>query len=337
MEPVIQDPVSAITLPLIALSGFLVTYFLIPLLMKEFVKRGITGVDAHKLSKPVIPEMGGVGIVIGILVSSLLALLLFHEYGSSILAFLLVILLTAAVGIYDDLKNLHPVVKPLLTAVACLPLLLLNVYPSVLDLPFIRRARLTLVYPLMLPFAVAVPANAVNNLGVLNGAMSGTCLIAILALLVASFIMSRPIATLLCLIMLGSLLAFHIFNRFPSKIFEGDVGSLAVGAGIGAIAVIGRMEVIGIVALLPHITHSFSLLTGLRKASRHEAWPRPTFLRKDGKLAANEDPMAPITLVRVILAKEPMDERSIVRSMYALSFFSLLLSVVTAFLMVESL
>jgi UDP-N-acetylglucosamine--dolichyl-phosphate N-acetylglucosaminephosphotransferase len=328
------DVQSLTLLALLTALGFVVVYLSIPPLIKAMRKRGITGIDAHKISKPTIPEMGGIAIIIGIAVSTLMAAMFFNEHASLLLAFLFVILLTALVGVYDDLKGLNPVVKPVLIAAACLPLYLFGTYPSHLELPFVKRVRLTMVYPLMLPFAVSVPANAVNMMDVLNGSMSGSCLIVLFTLLMASAFLNKFEGMLLCSIMIGSLMAFHLYNRYPAKIFSGDVGSLIVGAGIGSIVVMSGLEVVGVVAMLAHITNAFSILSGLKEFSRHESWPRPTRLQKDGKLIASDEESAPITLVRVITAKDPMDEREVVRVMYILTTFNCLLALVTAALLV---
>ena len=40
--------------------ALLVTYILMPWVMKNMKKRGITGRDQNKLEEPIIPEMGGV-------------------------------------------------------------------------------------------------------------------------------------------------------------------------------------------------------------------------------------------------------------------------------------
>jgi len=47
------------------LVSLIVTYVILPWVMQNMKRRGITGHDQNKLDEPVIPEMGGVGVVIG--------------------------------------------------------------------------------------------------------------------------------------------------------------------------------------------------------------------------------------------------------------------------------
>ena len=54
---------------------------------------------------------------------------------------------------------------------------------------------------------------------------------------------SRELA-LICATMVGSGLGFLWFNAPPAKVFMGDTGSLSIGAGLGAIAVMTRHEIV---------------------------------------------------------------------------------------------
>jgi phospho-N-acetylmuramoyl-pentapeptide-transferase len=47
-----------------------------------------------------------------------------------------------------------------------------------------------------------------------------------------------------CGAIVGSGLGFLWFNTYPAQVFMGDVGALALGAALGAIAVIVRQEIV---------------------------------------------------------------------------------------------
>ena len=49
---------------------------------------------------------------------------------------------------------------------------------------------------------------------------------------------------MLCGAIVGSGLGFLWFNAYPAEVFMGDVGALALGAALGAVAVIVRQEII---------------------------------------------------------------------------------------------
>jgi UDP-N-acetylglucosamine--dolichyl-phosphate N-acetylglucosaminephosphotransferase len=126
-------------------------------------------------------------------------------------------------------------------------------------------------------------------------------------------------------------LSFHIFNRHPSKIFDGDSGSLAFGATYGAIAILGGVEFAAIIAVIPAILNSFYIISSVRNLIEHSQMKaRPTYMGDDGKLYANNQDGAPSTLIRIILLDGPLEEREIVKRIYQLTFFSCILSVITS-------
>jgi UDP-N-acetylglucosamine--dolichyl-phosphate N-acetylglucosaminephosphotransferase len=192
---------------------------------------------------------------------------------------------------------------------------------------------LTIIYPILILFAIAVPANAVNMLDVFNGAMSGTLAIVSLALGLVLLLSGNLTATSLALALLGSLLAFYLFNRYPARVFGGDTGSLAVGAAVGALAVIGRIEAATVVALAPYIMNAFYGLASIgRLYERREIKSRPVRLRDDGMLEATADRNAPVTLTRLILAEGPLREPQIVHMMLLLTALSSTLAVLAYFI-----
>jgi len=322
------DPQSCVTAIVASLVAFAVTYLTVQPLASWMRNHGITGIDIHKLDKPKIPEMCGLSIIAGLVVAGLLSSVLFFGYSREVVAFLGTVLIAGTIGAIDDLRPLSPKLKPALTALAAAPILLLGTYNSHPVLPLIGSARLTIIYPILILFAIAVPANAVNMLDVFNGAMSGTLAIVSLALGLVLLLSGNLTATSLALALLGSLLAFYLFNRYPARVFGGDTGSLAVGAAVGALAVIGRIEAATVVALAPYIMNAFYGLASIgRLYERREIKSRPVRLRDDGMLEATADRNAPVTLTRLILAEGPLREPQIVRMMLLLTVLSSTLAV----------
>jgi len=304
-----------------------------PTIMRRMRKAGIVGADAHKRGRPEIPEMGGVGILIGLTAGITVAALLSPERAWVLLSFLAVVLLVGAVGAYDDLKPLNARVKPVLTALAGLPILFMGTYDPHMVLPIIGRTRLTIVYPLLILPAIAVTANAVNMIDIFNGAMPGTSSVIVTILLLSSIFLGRGDATILCAALIGCLLAFYYFNRYPARTFAGDVGSLSVGAAIGAIAIIGQLEVIAVVAFMPQILDAYYKLSSMGRLYEHREVPHPTLVLDDERLVANPDPKAPISLTRTILARGALREQEILRLFIILATVSGALALLTAYTM----
>lgn len=303
--------------------GFIVTFLATPLFAKVSRKLGVMAVDVHKLDKPRIPDMCGLAITLGIIVSASVGVAVLQVEAKPVVAFVLCISVAAAVGIADDLGSLSSRVKPALTALAAIPIVLLGAYNPYMVVPFLGATRLTIVYPILVVAAIAVLSNAINMMNPFNGAMSGTCSILSLAMVAYLLMLGRTAEMILPSALLGSLLAFHWYNRYPARVFSGNAGDLSVGAAIGALTVLGRIEVPMLIAMIPHITNAFYLLSsmgGLRE--RREISYRPTRLLEDGRIEAAEDGRAPITLSRLILAEGALHEYDIVNIMILMTIAS---------------
>jgi UDP-N-acetylglucosamine--dolichyl-phosphate N-acetylglucosaminephosphotransferase len=306
------------------------TLTLMPSLIRKLRGMGITGIDYHKLAKPEIPEMGGIGILAGIILGGILALILFSAAWIPLLSAMLMIATAASVGLVDDFKTLGPKTKPVLAALACWPLFLFHTYTPYPVIPLIGGTRMTFIYPVLVIVGTAMAANAVNMLDVLNGAMPSTCIPVAIALLVCSFILGSANGMILSGILTSSLIAYYRFNKFPARVFSGDVGSFTVGATIATIAVIGRVEVAAVIAMIPFIMNSFHSLASVgRLFERRQIKQRPTLLLRDGRIAANPDTKAPLTLTRIIVARTPLRENEVVRRFFILSTLSSILAIAT--------
>ncbi|MCX8205384.1 MAG: hypothetical protein N3H31_07035 [Candidatus Nezhaarchaeota archaeon] len=324
---------------IVASASALLTFTLTPAIIKRHRSLGIVGRDVHKPDAPLIPEMGGLSIVASTTAGSLLVALMVPELRVQLLAFLATFLIAAAIGAYDDLRVLGPRTKTLLTVLCCLPIIVgalaspheISIGRPVL--PLVGPLRLTIIYWALLPFAIAVPANAVNMMDVFNGVMPATCLLALLALLASGILLDKWVAVYLSAPLIGSLAAYYYFNRYPAKVFSGDVGSLSVGAAIGAIAVLSGLEAVGVVALMPHITNAFHSLASVGGLfERRELSVRPVLV-KGPLLEANPSQEAPLTLANLILSAGPLSEREVVGCFISLSAVSSALAVATAALM----
>ncbi len=327
------DAYSGIMVLVISLAASATTYLTIPQLASWLRRRGIVGTDIHKLEKPKIPEMCGLSVVAGLVAAGLLSSQIFAANWKGALAFVGTVLIAGTIGAIDDLKPLGSKLKPVLTGLAAAPILVLGTYDPHPIFPLIGTIRLTIIYPFLVPLAIAIPANAVNMLDVFNGSMSGTLATVSLALALVLIFSGNSTGASLALAMAASLFAFYLFNRYPARVFGGDIGSLAAGAAVGALSIIGRIEAITIVALAPYIMNAFYGLASIgRLYERREIKSRPVRLRDDGMLEATTEKNAPVTLARLILAEGPLREQQIVHVMMILTAVSSAIAILTFFI-----
>lgn len=323
------------------LLTFVIPLLLVVLLMPRFItyliETGRVGDDVHKSPPTKVPLPVGPLLFVGALAGEVFAYLFFGTLvplaviGASAVAF--------AVGLADDLLVLGGKTKPLLLLFAAVPMLVSamlqnDFYESNLTFPLLGTigAHYT-IYALLVIIAFPVVANAFNMMDSFNGQISGFTLLTSTALLFGvvlhaiygvGFSLAR-VAAVLPLVAVAA--AFLVFNRYPSKAFDGDSGSLMFGAMFAALAMTGGVEIAAMIAILPAILNSFYTLSSARGfVERRRMTARPTHLGQDGRMYASLESSSPNTLIRLILLAGPLGERDLVKDILILTAIACFLS-----------
>ena len=316
--------------------AFLIVYLSTPFLIKFLQKRNYFVKDMNKKEHVMIPRPGGPSIIAGILASEMI-LYVFLQM-NEILAIMITTFLAFVIGYVDDRKVMSGWFKPIALVIAAAPIILLGAYDSDLAFPLFGEVQIPILYLAIIILMIPITGNTINSIDVLNGVASGFMTIASFSVSIALFILQNYEMAVISLPLGFVSLAFYKYHKNPSKIFPGDSGALTLGAMYGAIAIVGQVEIIAAVALLPAVINSFLFLASMKKVVEHrEIKGKPVEHTEDFKLKATNDKTAPITLVRIILARGPLTEQQIAFHIFKLTLFSGVLAIVTAILMRVSL
>jgi len=336
-------PSAGDTLPLVLslLIPAALVYVAMPRYIKLLYSSGKTTNDAHKGVEVKVPTPAGPLLIVALVVGELVAWVF---YSSLVPIVLMVVILSAgAIGLFDDLRGLGGVVKPgLLALVGLFVVIAEHSYPGVYD-PVVYFPLFTetgthfIIFGLIVIASIPVASNAFNMLDAFNGEISGfTAIVSgslVVGILLRSYAVGDTSAGTLAvaLPLLGTSLAFYYFNRYPSRIFDGDSGSLTFGAMFVILSIVGGVEIAALVALIPAVLNSYYILSSVRGlVERKRMAARPTYVGKDGQLYASPEARAPTTLARMILLSGPRGEKSLVRAILVISAYAAVLSVVTS-------
>jgi UDP-GlcNAc:undecaprenyl-phosphate GlcNAc-1-phosphate transferase len=310
---------------IVSAISFLTVFFLTPVAIKSLSAKGRVVPDAHKRDKPSIPRPAGPVLVAGIMAAEVVLYVLTMNAG--VLAILLATAIAFAVGYIDDSKVMPGWFKPVALLAAAIPIVVLNIYPGGVHGDYLNlifgHAFIPLLYIPLIFIIIPVAGNTLNSIDVLNGVASGFVIIATIPLLVSVAVFGSMEIFLAALPLLLATIAFYKYHKFPSRIFPGDSGTLLLGVMYGAVAIAGRSEIIGVIALLPAVMNSFLFLASVKRIVEHrEVKARPTMIRDDFKLAASTERAAPATLVRLIVADGPLDEKEVGRQIFKLAIIT---------------
>lgn len=249
---------------LIPAFSFIVAYAFSSVLIPRLKRFGIVGKDVNKPDRPEVAEMGGISIIAGFTAGVLLAIALNTFFGLEfdllpLLAGLIVVHSIAFIGIIDDLVDIPQYVKAFLPLFAAMPLVALRAAGStMMHLPVVGIVDFGILYLIVLvPIGMAVASNLTNMLGGFNGLETGLGIIIFSISAVIAYAHNQIIPLFIFVSFLGALAAFYLFNRYPSKAFPGDVGNLSIGAALAAGVIIGNMESVGALLLLPYVLDFF--------------------------------------------------------------------------------
>ena len=101
-----------------------------------------------------------------------------------------------------------------------------------------------------------------------NGLETGQGIIILSFLSFIAYITSSPWLALIGIIMIIALIGFYFYNKFPAKVFPGDILTYSIGALIAGMAILGNFERIAVFVFIPYIIETFLKLRGkLKKQS----------------------------------------------------------------------
>ena len=116
------------------------------------------------------------------------------------------------------------------------------------------------IYGLAILFVLVGASNAVNLTDGLDGLAGGLSAISFVAYALISIAVGYDDIGIFSLILVGSLAGFLIFNTHPAKIFMGDTGSLALGAAMGAIAILTHRELTLLVVAFVFVIETLAVI-----------------------------------------------------------------------------
>ncbi|MDH3676916.1 MAG: UDP-N-acetylglucosamine-1-phosphate transferase [Nitrosopumilus sp.] len=312
--------------------AFFTVYLMIPPLIKYLEIQNLAVRDIHKKGEIMVVRPGGPAIIAGIIASEIVLYAFFQM--NEILAIMITSFLAFLVGYVDDRKVMGGWFKPIGLALAALPIILLGAYDTDLAFPLFGEVQIPILYLGIIFFMIVITGNTVNSIDVANGIASGFMIIASFSLSTALFILQNYEIGIASLSLGFVSLAFYKYHKIPSKIFPGDSGALTLGAMYGAVAIVGQVEVIAAVALLPAILNSFLFLASVKKIVDHrELNEKPVELTDEFKLKATKNKRARISLVRLIVATTPLSEKEVGIVIFKLALFSAILAIITTFMM----
>lgn len=142
-------------------------------------------------------------------------------------------------------------------------LYLLGALETDIYIPFVK-GTFTLPVWLYIPFVLFVIVGVVNAVNLTDGldglAATVTAVVALFMSLAAYIIFGSQGLSVFSIAILGGMIGFLIFNRYPAKVFMGDTGSLFLGASVAIMAIDLKIEIYLILVGFIYFAETFSVI-----------------------------------------------------------------------------
>lgn len=324
-----------------------------PFLILGLKERRIFVRDYHKLGKTYIPREGGLALLFacGLMITLFPLFIYLTRRMIDILEIewlreayliefnyyiILVIMIYGLFGMMDDYINVGRPLKIILPVLFTTPLVL-SIRPQYLELPIFGEVNtgtaifglitISVIYRFaIVPLYIVVSANLINMHSGFNGMATGVSCIILVTLLIKSLWVGATSNIIAIGALTGAAIALWWFNKYPSRIFEGNAGALMIGASIGALIIIPHGDgsnifiFAGFVMFIPHTINFLMYFYWRVMHWRHpddRRYRNVKFgkLRKDGTLEVPNN----LTLKWVLPYKFRMTEKQAVLAMYGLT------------------
>jgi len=266
--------------------SFLATKYVLPHSIRKLQQNGYVSQDMYKKDKPEIATNVGMILVFTSFISVSLVplfvriLSLLHPFdfetsdlSETHLAFLLVVSIYALYGLVDDLVDIGRILKLILPITFSYPLISV-VIPQMIWVPLFGEQNLdSFIFSditkadifriIIIPVYVMVVANLVNMHSGYNGLQSGLSIILMVTLCIKSYLDGILVNIIPLASIMGAIMAFYAFNKYPAKALEGNIGSLFFGSAIGAAIVVQNYWWFGFYILIPHTINFFLWISWL--------------------------------------------------------------------------
>jgi UDP-N-acetylglucosamine--dolichyl-phosphate N-acetylglucosaminephosphotransferase len=241
--------------------ALLLNMWLMPVVIALLKDKRLFLADINKPKARKVPALGGLACFASFIISIMLFVLLFAKTfpdANALLLGLLTISLVTFIGLVDDIMVFpNRAIKPVLVLFVTVPFIIANISNNITwQIPYYSLFYWGIFFAtIFVPLAVVFASNSVNILAGLDGLVPGMTSVMSAVLLIVSYIKENEIGTVFFAILLATQLVLYSYNRIPSQVFPGNIGTLFAGAAIAVGAILAGAERTFIILMIPYAVH----------------------------------------------------------------------------------
>lgn len=238
--------------------SMLIVLFIMPFIIRYFRAKQLgqmtleEGPSWHQ-EKSGTPTMGGIAFIVSAVLTIGIGTIINLDRSLTLWLLVLVFIAYGLIGFIDDfiklfmkrnmgLTSKQKFIAQLIIGLIFYLVISFNGFNNQLNLPFIGNIHLGYFYGVFAIFWLVGFSNATNLTDGIDGLLGSTGTIAYSSYAYLAYLQENWSVMIFALSVVGGLIGFLYFNRKPAQIFMGDVGSLALGAGLAAMSILLNLE-----------------------------------------------------------------------------------------------
>ena len=317
--------------------SLIVVFTLMPWWIRKVRSIGLVWEDMNKAKGEKVSGSGGVIVLLAFLLSVLSyvayrVFILENQNGFllEIFVILTMVVFMGFIGFIDDLfgwrkGGLSARSRILIVLFGSIPLIAIKAGDSIMNFPIFGAVDLGLIYPLFfIPLGVVATTTTFNMLAGFNGLEAGQGIILLSGLSLVSYLTGNAWLAVVCLCMVLALIGFFTYNKFPARVFPGDVMTYAIGVMIATIAILGNFEKIATFFYIPYMLEVILKSRGRLKKS---SFGKPM---KDGTIENQYNKVYSLNHLSILVLKKigiKSTEQNAVRLIWIFQIFIIILGI----------
>lgn len=317
--------------------SIIVVLTLMPWWIRKVKSIGLVWDDMNKVNGEKVSGSGGVIVLLAFLLSvlSYVAYRVFilesqNGFLLEIFVILTMVVFMGFIGFIDDLfgwqkGGLSVRSRILIVLFGSIPLIAIKAGESIMNFPIFGAVNLGLIYPLLfIPLGVVATTTTFNMLAGFNGLEAGQGIILLSGLSLVSYLTGNPWLAVVCLCMVLALIGFFTYNKFPARVFPGDVMTYSIGVMIAIIAILGNFEKIATFFYIPYMLEVMLKSRGRLKKS---SFGKPM---KDGTIENQYNKIYSLNHLSILVLKKTgfkATEKNAVRLIWVFQIFIIILGI----------
>ncbi len=238
--------------------SLLIVLLIMPLIIRYFKEKQLgqmtreEGPSWHE-EKSGTPTMGGVAFILSAVITVIILAIFNLQETINVLPLIIFFVSYGLIGFVDDyiklimkrnlgLTSRQKFMAQLGLGVVFYLVLLFTGFNNQLNLPWVGNVSLSYLYGAFAVFWLVGFSNATNLTDGIDGLLATTSIIAYGGYAYIAYLQQEFGVMLFFFFIIGGLTGFLFFNRKPAQIFMGDVGSLALGAGLATMSILLNVE-----------------------------------------------------------------------------------------------